>query len=334
MINWQVSGVTQLPYGSVVQEVVVDGPGSVQDELYRHHSTLTVYNGLIYLSWSQHDAAEDAPGQYVRYATSSDGVSWTIQGTLFAPKDSWDRQTMVPQSEGLYLVPDRWQVLNGTLYATANLNRKYYGYGTPDNRVGVDVLCRSVTGTTLGPETPIADVSGMSAVLAANPPQHAFLDRGAGIQWQPDRPHSRLCEPTTAGCVTIYRDLESTRMWVKDSDGLQPTDIPNAPSRACLIQLTDGRYLLFGNLQPDGTARRASLDVAVSGDGSVFDRAYRIHTISIPPSGGPMQVFQDDARFGGPQYPSAVEFGGKIVVAASVRKERISAFSFDLVAIP
>jgi hypothetical protein len=44
---------------------------------YSHHAHLATLNGVVVLTWSNHFADEDSPGQYVRYAISKDnGRTW------------------------------------------------------------------------------------------------------------------------------------------------------------------------------------------------------------------------------------------------------------------
>ena len=76
---------------------------------YSHHAHLEAFNGLVVLTWSNHFADEDSPGQYVRYAISKDnGKTWinpnqkiengTKYGAvLFPPLETPIRN---PQNEG------------------------------------------------------------------------------------------------------------------------------------------------------------------------------------------------------------------------------------------
>lgn len=146
-----------------------------------------------------------------------------------------------------------------------------------------------------------------------------------------------LCEPTyyvrTDGVmVRLYRDLDlSHRLYVSQAangaDWSQPvpTLIPDSPSLTRALTLQDKRVVLIGNFVSEPFDRamhehypRDPLVLAVSNDGTTFDRAFALR------SKAPALKYPGPGRSGpGFAYPDAVEHDGAIYIVYSIGKEHI-----------
>ncbi len=150
----------------------------------------------------------------------------------------------------------------------------------------------------------------------------------------------RLCEPTVyrARCgeyVMLLRDGEfSHRLYASFSDdgrrwsSAVPTDIPDSPSLSTTVALPNGSVLLVGNMVAsdfDNAAEvrhylRDPLVIAVSSDGSMFERAYALRC-GTQQWRTPREEVR--GRNGGAQYPSCVVENGILHVQYSMGKEDI-----------
>jgi hypothetical protein len=105
--------------------------------------------------------------------------------------------------------------------------------------------------------------------------------------------------------------------------------LPNGHSRQCLLRLASGKYLLIGNMSVLTSGTRNPLDCAVSDDGIIWSRWYKVawEASTTPTYRHPSWVLgsstDEDYRGGGPQYPDACEHGTNVVIVYSTQKERI-----------
>ena len=64
------------------------GTLSPESGAFSLHPHIAFFNGILYAAWSVHYGDEDSPGQYVRYAFSTDlGESWSESRVLFEPME-------------------------------------------------------------------------------------------------------------------------------------------------------------------------------------------------------------------------------------------------------
>lgn len=367
-IAWTVGPLDGAMLGN--DEKVIESPQSIGDELYRHHSQVVSHNGTVYASWSCHDSTEDGTGQYVRWAASNDGgESWVRYGVMFPAMDRWDRGTMTPYTPGRTVKAERWVKANGSLYAIGNVNDLGNGPHGVEIKIGRGVIARKVTGTTLGtifwihdnPPLPLpgftqypdasdpafsADATAIRAVMSEpqNKPMHAYYDVGGGIQIYPSQAIPMLVEPTSC----LLTDGSVLRFWRRYSgDGQRvlwasvveggneappiPTQIPNDPSRAFVLTLSDGRVTLIGNLA-NGQNRRI-MHIASSRDGMQWNWWRKVHELAATATDPWYRVYTNDSRGGGQQYPGACEHNGVLFISSTIRKESVRMFRIPIAAI-
>jgi len=254
---------------------------------YSHHAQLTVHNGVFYAMWSNHPRGEDAPGQFVRFAFSSDGKTWSVPQRLFPPYgEIGDFHQLGPHGAA-----GGWVVQNGELYGLMALT-DCVGFANSDRSSIQDTRDKEhifMVREPLGRVARTVDASGGAASLGpamalpgtkdllpnepltkeivssketlrseAEAVREAVQKRGhAGKRTAVDTP--RPCEPVTyrardGNDVCLLRDdAYSHRMYVTVSvDGktwprAQPTDIPDSPSLSDAVVLEEGTVLLIGN---------------------------------------------------------------------------------------
>lgn len=87
--------------------------GTPENGAYNHAAMITYWDGVVTASWKNGIGAsgEDAPGQRVKYAQTTNGETWTSAALLF------ENMTTAALPVALFAGP--FAVLNGRLYASA-----------------------------------------------------------------------------------------------------------------------------------------------------------------------------------------------------------------------
>ena len=263
-------------HSAIFQEAVAAGG-------YNHHSQLACYKGVFYAAWSNHPKGEDAAGQRILFATSSDGVTWRPWTEAFPPPDkvgAWD------DGFGYYSVAGPWRIYENEIYLTARLY-KFVGWEDASGKdlvykrdsvhyfkrfESVGLLARKMTGGTLGPvfalSTRMNRISDLAYPFlpygdpawqaAANAIGQTFEIQREPIPTAVDG--ARMVEPTVYQTsanikIAIVRDDKfSHRKYVSFSkdDGRTwstalPTNIPDSPSLDISLKAPGGAILLIGN---------------------------------------------------------------------------------------
>jgi hypothetical protein len=278
------------------------------DWAFNHHAALGYFNGRFIAMWSSHPQGEDAPGQRVLYAVSTDGTNWSVPAEAFPPPSPIrDRG-----NAGFSLRPDRWVVVSNRCFAIAYLR----GPGTGTYPIARELFANGSWGApfTLHPRP---DRKTLPAYMRDTEPYRDPDTAQAILSWYEDTATvswwaqmeglvpragiggAHLIEPLTyrAGDGETLLLLRfhprsgggirhNNRMYVslRDGDGKwtlpYPTNIPDSPSRTEAISLPDGAILLVGNqigtLDQGHYIPRDPLTVAISSDGYVFDRVYAL----------------------------------------------------------
>ncbi len=320
---------------------------------YSHHSYITWHNGLLVATWSSHLRDEDAPGQRVLMSWSADvGRTWAPWQELFEPHDQVKRRAEHDPDEDRVLIPNGFAVVDGALYAVAEVH-------VMAGRRGFGRIARRMDdGDTWGPAFwtrthPPAPRPGFARLM--DPSDPAILPVAEAINAWLARPEHmpsweflhhtchpkagdghRMCEPTQGWqladgtWVQLLRDLgvpgpearasRSFRNYARFSrdDGVTwtpavRTDVPDAASRSAVCTLPDGTVALINN---PGTGRDP-LVLSLSADGLRFDR----HAVIA--QGAPPGRFKGTAKNPGFQYPAAVVVEDQLLVMYSVNKEDV-----------
>ena len=329
---------------------------------YSHHAQIFFWNGKFHAAWTNHRYGEDGPGQRVLHAVSPDGLEWGDPEEVFPP--------LVPEAPvggtGFYSQTREFVEWEGRLFAQA----RFYNTVEWDNMEKTKKspvftrecrfpVCRSLgmlhreirADGSLG-----AVFSGQSDLLPSNAlvSVKTMKDYLPAFRW-PIRPYRvedacrqnrgfhRFTEQVVwknkDGWALLFRDdSETYRKWASFSrDGRKwtaprPTDILDAPSFSCVLTLTDGTVLLFGNHHGRGYRdpqcgfhTRDPLMVSVSRDGLHFGGTRTVRA--------GQQIFRVPGvrfRTGGAQYPTAISHGGFCYVIYSVGKEDIEVTRFPI----
>jgi hypothetical protein len=346
---WGVGAMTDLT--STGSTATIYQPASIDEWIYSHAPGLAVHDGTMYAAWGLGRWGESYPGNKVVFATSANnGATWSAYSDV-VPQLA---ETSLVRDEGQPMSSDtEFVTIGGVPWLITEPTRWASGYrescGTLATRI-TDLATTWVHPGDLDLYTPyrqtgyptfayVPELAEPVAAFLALPENRLIWDRN------PNSHQARL-EESTYGEVATYTaengqiiglgrrrfaplDELGQVVWMpRESiwNGLAKTPIPNDTSKPFVLALSDGRYVLLGNLSNISDVRNP-LSMAVSDDGLVWDRWYKIRELT---SGGPTYdpTYRNvdvvpDGRGGGPQYPSAIEHDGSLYIVYSVHKERI-----------
>lgn len=315
------------------------------------HSYLAHHDGRFWAMWSSGRVDEDSSNQFLQYATSRDGHSWSPAQTLAADPDGEDK----PQrwiARGLFLY-------NGRLTALAALmeSADYGQRGKGEVWRNLQLVQFTWTGkqwTNAGifasdcmNNYPPARIGGRYAMpcrdsrmdlyflLAAKPGANAWQR----VRIPADPPNHRMDEPTwyetsDGAAHMIIRDGTRSGFLLRSisrDKGLTwsvpvRTNYPDATSKNCTGRLSTGAYFLINNPHPK---QRDPLAISFSLDGWVYHQPLSLRT------GAPARRFGGKAKGSGSlQYPHAIEHNGSLWVIYSTNKEDIEIGEYRLADLP
>lgn len=307
---------------------------------FNMHPFIRFFDGKFWVIWSTGPVDEDGAGQFIRYATSQDGLTWSLPETLVAtPKGE--------QPDGKWRwMPGGLYVENGKLYALAAL---FFG---SDAKAHPRVIWKDLktyrfewTGKTWENKGVFAD-----DCLVYFPPWE-MKDGARVMVWRDKHGHFYTARITADGVIAsrtalpgplpdyrmsetsafvddngavhliirdqgytyrIYRavSFDNGRTWTEP----QKTNYPDAVSKNLSGKLSNGWYYLINN---PGKGRDP-LSIAFSPDGWTFGNPANIR-IGAPARRYPGK-FKNDLSF---QYADAVEHDGVLWVVYAVNKEDI-----------
>lgn len=298
---------------------------------YNHHPFITFYNGLYWSMWSSGLVTEDQPGQRVRYATSSDGLSWS-SSSFVDPTSLVDRRFT---AMGFWLRGDDfYAVACVDAVGVAPELRAYLWTGSEFDQ---DYIVLHDNAITYHPFQKLD--TGEWACWCADTERDDFFMIGDIGDWTlkpiSPPPNAVLSEPhfymmPNGSMATVFRDNNNSMrlyrgfsgdLW--DSWSITRTNFPDATSKSASLRLSDGRYVLvsnpktFGGSNQNVLGSRNPLTLAVSDDGDVFDRMVILR-------GEPTDcLYPSFAKNPGYQYPNLFEHDGYLWVIYSRNKEDI-----------
>jgi hypothetical protein len=308
------------------------------------HNYLTFFEGQYWLMWSDGPGREDRVGQRVKYATSVDGLKWntpdyltpeppnsgknspyygtrTARGFRYISRGFWQRDgellALAALDEaagffgpGLKLFAFRWSKKNkvwedaGVVYENAinnfppkkiasgewMMSRRKYDYKTQD----IHVL---IGGTAGIDKWQSFVVPGSVGELGGEEPYWWVLPDNNIVALFRDNKKSGY----------LFRSFSSDngRTWSKPVR----TNFPDAASKFCGLQLSDGRYILVSNANPK---KRDPLVLSVSDDGIVFNKMYYLV--------GGRHV----------DYPHVIEQDGALLIAFAGLKQSVEIIKIPL----
>ncbi len=313
---------------------------------YNHYACLINYKGQFFAMWGNHSLGEDAPGQRVLFSRSNNWNSWGTPQEIFPAPGPVKPRT----EDGIHLKPDRWAIVDDILYAITYV----HGAGRYPIARSVDENGNLGTPFLLGN---LPSNAGLPEYMIGLPNQNtpvavkilAWYKQTNQISWWAAEDEgiqrtgidgATLIESFTYkakdnGSVLFMRNwgtssnpVHNNRLYVCFNNGPgswgrpHPTDIPDAPSRAQAITLSDGKVLLIGNQNVTEFDIPVYLDrdpitVSISSDGYSFEKVYALRTGSptsyrIPGIGG---------RNPGFAYSSSIVFNDYLYTLYSVGKE-------------
>lgn len=329
--------------------------GSREHGNYQHHQQITKFRGRYYLAWSNGLLDEEAPGQQILIAHSTDGLHWSEpQPALPREKDG-----LVHNCAGLHggekeLLLYVWNEVAASDAKAPGMRR----IEAASKRVD---LYASSDGERWTPRTPRMMEPGKDhcpMFEAPRPTRDGIWLCGGScngpvvFRWKskdhlsqppeiirvPDAPDAIFPYGETSWyqtrdglLVMFWRDEgQSMRLYVNTSaDGgrswTQPilSDIPNSMQRVSAGNLPDGRAYLISDANPKLLDRR-QLTIALSEDGRTFDRILMLVDDPVK------QRIPGLLKAHGWQYPHTLVDGSKLFIAYSVNKEDIECGIVDL----
>ncbi|MEZ5199475.1 MAG: exo-alpha-sialidase [Bacteroidales bacterium] len=269
------------------------------------HNYLTYYNGQYWIMWSDGPGVEDRVGQVVKYATSEDGLNWTVpkQITSYPANSGPDSPYYNTRTtEGLRWIARGFWQRDGELLALAALDeaagffgpslelrafrwnsdtKSWEDYGlvhknainnfTPKKLPSGEWLTsrRSFDYKDRGVDFMVGGVDNISQ-WETYPVfgTNTELDAEEPYWWVlPDGKSLMALFRDNRGSGFLYRSfsIDNGRTW---SQPVQ-TNFPDARSKFHGIRLKDGRYVLVSNSNPK---KRDPLTLAISDDGMVFTK--------------------------------------------------------------
>ena len=353
--TWQVVGqyptVPGTEHGFVFQ-------GDAANGSYNHHARILHHNGLFHALWSNQRYDEDGPGQRVLYASSADGLAWSLPRELVgavSPEGPWEQGGVACAAEGFVFFDGRlfgvanafeivaWENMEKTK-RVEKATRECCHYVTRGNgKLYREIRADGSFGTLFMSDGFILPKEPLRAIAARKdveptfaPPVREWNERSAVRQ----KPERRMCEPVVwktadGGYTMLLRDdSNSYRKWISFSkdgfDWTKPrlTDIGDARTHGCAVTLPDGTVLLVinprgrGYRDPKlGWRDRDPLTVSVSTDGLHFGNTHTVregYYRYVVPLAGGPRC-----RGGSAAYPQATVVGDFLYVIYSRGKESI-----------
>jgi hypothetical protein len=327
--------------------------GNAESWAYSHHQTITRFRDRYAVSWSNGFLHEDYVGQEVHCASSEDGAHWSDpSAVVHTPPET----KLVRNNAGLYADDDylycyvgvakdfgrdvaapgmsvlKEQHIRLDVYRTSDLVNwehfedicgNIYLFEAPRRTRGGRLMCCGFD---------ITDNHGM-VLIWDDPTKPWDKPRVVDLRESPDGvlPEQGTWYQADDGRIWMYQrdSTVSCRLALTHSDDegdtwspLLRTDFPNSYSRAFAGRLADGRCYIIGN-NYDFLLDRESLLIALSDNGTVFDRQYLLV------EGHTTRRVNGRHKENGYHYPNAFPDGDKLLVTYSVNKEDIEVGILD-----
>ncbi len=307
------------------------------------HSFIAHHDGKFWAIWSSGRVNEDSSSQFIRYATSPDGLSWS-ESAVLAPDPDGEDGPLRWLASGLYVEDGRLYALGclnrgsdkkGRIWADAQLIRlRWTGAGWEDEGVFADDCMVYF---------PPMKVAGRDFFVWRDERAHFFTARSlpGQAQWEVKKhphfpPDYRMSETSAyadpEGVLhLIIRDQGKTKRiyhslsYDQGDSWTLPvkTNYPDAVSKNFSGRLSNGWYYLINN--PKTSGLRDPLTISFSRDGWTFSAPKILRRDSpirrYPGGAKPERSFQ---------YADAMEHDGRLWVLYATNKEDIEISAFPL----
>lgn len=325
------------------ETVTVFAPTDSTDQ-FSNGVVMVAFKGHLYCQWQSSAKDEDAPGTWVAYSRSSDGVNWTVPTELAASIDSG------------YTSSGGWWVNGDTLVAYLNT---WPAEVSP--RGGYTRYITSTDGLTWTDPEPVLMANGdtLNGIFEQDPDTFPggriisaahfqpgllvapiYTDDPSGVRgWvrasfsnmSVDNNVSREIEPSwylreDSAVVMTFRDQSGSyrRLAALSTDGGETwprtflTNMPDSRSKQSAGNLPGGEAFLVGN--PNDDRVRIPLAITLSLDGRFFNTAYLLRK-----GGEGIQPLRYEGRFKrlGYHYPKSMIWQDHLYVAYATNKEDV-----------
>lgn len=359
-LNWtasQAGPYTQAPgvtnYAIMSPSGVAPTQADLTSHQYHHHTQIA-WNAAKTRLWVASSSGlqnEDANGQMtVLFTSANSGSSWSAPIAALPPQDAMSNTQGDPASR---IGWSRWFVLSGgNLYYVSAVQT-----GSTANALVLSAVQCNDNGTVGTPflidNDTYAPLSGISAITydgvlgpALLPEASLFGVWGGSIfggnvrAWTgwayqntqtftepatfpiPGNLYMRLWRQTTGTMTKLsssIHDASGTQL-----SAITATNIPNAPSQAAALKLTDGRIAVV--LNPNDGTNRANIALGLfDGTSGQLLSVYYIRT-NIPTT----PTYAGNGKSGGGAYFGMVQNGNILWISYSLQKESVAASSVDL----
>lgn len=269
------------------------------------HNYMVYFNNKYWIMWSNGPAREDRVGQVVKYATSPDGINWTEPQLITPyPHDS-DPSSSYYNSrtdKGFRWIARGFWVYHGRLLALTALDEAgdFFGKSLELRAFELDksteqwqdagVIYKNAINNFPPKQLPDGEwlmsrrsydykkrgvdfmVGGEKDLTRWN----TYPVLGTSTELSAEEPYWWIL-PDDKGLMALFRDnrksgylyrsfsTDNGKTWSKPTQ----TNFPDAASKFNGVRLTDGRYLLVSNPNPE---KRDPLTLSISDDGMVFTK--------------------------------------------------------------
>jgi hypothetical protein len=269
------------------------------------HSYLTFFDDKFWVMWSDGPGVEDRVGQVVKYATSPDGVNWTAPMFLANyPEDSGPDSPHynTRSEEGFRWISRGFWQRDGELLALASLDEAAGFFGpslelrafkwdkNAEAWQDIGVVCDNAINNFPPKRLPTGEwmmsrrrsdyktrgVEFLVGGVEALNQWESFPVLGSSTELDAEEPYWWIL-PDGKSMMALFRDnrrsgylyrsfsVDNGRTW---STPVQ-TNFPDARSKFNGLRLSDGRYILVSNPNPE---KRDPMSLAISDDGMVFTK--------------------------------------------------------------
>ncbi|MBK9168895.1 MAG: exo-alpha-sialidase [Bryobacterales bacterium] len=312
------------------------------------HSYIAHHDGKYWAIWSSSRVGEEDPDQHIRYATSTDGHTWSESATLVADPDGpegparWiargvyvDNGTLV--ALGAYMESaDYGQRGKGEVWKALRLMRfEWDGSAWQDKGVFADncmnnfpperlgnalaMVCRD---SNMDVKMALSETPGVwnYTPIAAEPP-YDKMDEPTFYAASATEVHMIIRDNTRSGYVLRALSRDAGKTWTAPVR----TNYPDATSKNFPGRLSNGWFFLINN---PNQKKRDPLAISFSRDGWVFEKPLAIR------KGAPERRFEGRAKGSGSlQYPHAIEHNGSLWAIYATNKEDIEVTQMPLTAL-
>lgn len=312
---------------------------------FNMHPYLVEFQGKLWAMWSSNRIRDLQAGQYVRYATSADGVKWSESAILSPPEEKENLRTF---ARGFWLRSPNELI---ALVARDEAVRPLFGPGLTlrgfrwNDGWQTPVTIAKDTINNFAP-IPVADGEWMMT-RRDHKMRIGILTGGktSPSDWRLSdvavpADGAKLDEPTVwtladGSLTAVFRDGSKSRRLYRSfsPDGGKSwtapvkTDFPDAMAKFNVLRLSNGWYAMASNPNPSGV--RIPLCLSLSRDGKVFTRMAVLRDAQTI-----YRYAGKDPGYAGYHYPQLLERDGFLYVIHAENMEDIVLLRMPLEKLP